>query len=254
LAARRGRGIAVIMTAPGTRDAIPLYHQIFLALRDEILSGHRAAGALLPTEHELAALHGVSRITARKALGELAAQGLVERRRRAGTRVAATQIPTRLHGDVNQTLDALIAFGRGTRVEVLEHGLVAAEAGIAAALGIVQGSTILRAVRLRSDAGGPLGVVDSFVPDALAAGLSAEALMARPLLELVRDGGHRIGGGHQTISAENAGPDLAALLGTEPRAAILCVERLVHDPDGHPLLLTRARYRGDRYHLGIALD
>src|SRR5579871_3761824 len=65
-------------------DAIPLYHQIYLALRDQIYSGALGYGARAPTEHELAEQFGVSRITARRSLKELADNDLVERRRRTG--------------------------------------------------------------------------------------------------------------------------------------------------------------------------
>jgi GntR family transcriptional regulator len=69
--------------------AVPLYHQIFLMLRDEIISGRHAIGSTMPTEQGLALAHDVSRITARRALDELAQHGFVERRRRTGTRVGA---------------------------------------------------------------------------------------------------------------------------------------------------------------------
>ena len=61
-------------------------------IRDEITasiqSGEWRPGARVPTEQELAARYGCARATVSKALGELAASGLVERRRKAGTFVA----------------------------------------------------------------------------------------------------------------------------------------------------------------------
>lgn len=61
-------------------------------IRDEIAaairSGEWRPGDRVPTEQELAARYGCARATVSKALGELAASGLVERRRKAGTFVA----------------------------------------------------------------------------------------------------------------------------------------------------------------------
>ncbi len=47
--------------------------QVYLVLRDRIMSGALGFGARLPTENDLALAHGVSRVTVRRALGELSA-------------------------------------------------------------------------------------------------------------------------------------------------------------------------------------
>ena len=52
----------------------PLYHQMFTLLRDRILSGDIPCGSRIPTEFDLAEAFGVSRITAKRALDELAAR------------------------------------------------------------------------------------------------------------------------------------------------------------------------------------
>jgi len=65
------------------------YRQIHQQLRNAILSGEYKPGDKLPTEKELAALHGVSRVTSAAALAELAREGLVQRLPRRGTTVAA---------------------------------------------------------------------------------------------------------------------------------------------------------------------
>ena len=115
-------------------NAVPLYHQIFLELRDEIISGLRSLGDQAPTELALASAYGVSRITARRALDELAHQGFVERRRRTGTRITYRS-PTRpIEANVEQAVDSLLAFGRDTKVRVLEVSTVPAPPDIAARL------------------------------------------------------------------------------------------------------------------------
>ena len=253
LADRAEPGIAVRMAAHGTRDAIPLYHQIYLALRDEILSGERAFGAAVPTEKELGAIHGVSRITARRALDELAQHGLVERKRRVGTRVAFHASTAPIDGHIDQAVESLIAFGRGTQVRVIEFGTVPAVVAVAAQLALRVGAPVVRALRLRLADDAPLGAIESFVPVPVGAALSHEALTRRPLLELIRSAGHAIGAGTQVISAVPADPVLATLLETDARAAIIRIDRVVRDVEGRPLLFTSARYRGDRYRLSVDL-
>jgi GntR family transcriptional regulator len=241
------------MAANGMRDAIPLYHQIYLGLRDEIVSGERGFGAAVPTEQELGAIHGVSRITARRALDELAQHGLVERKRRVGTRVAFRAAAAPIDGHIDQAVESLIAFGRGTQVRVIEFGEAAASAAVAERLALDTGARVVRALRLRSADGAPLGAIESFVPAAIGAALSREALTTQPLLELIRAAGHAIGAGSQIVSAVPADPALAALLETEARAAIIRIDRVVRDTDDRPLLFTSARYRGDRYRLSLDL-
>jgi GntR family transcriptional regulator len=235
------------------RDAVPLYHQIFLALRDEILNGVRAPGSAVATEEKLAAQFGVSRITARRALGELAAAGLVERRRRTGTRVAQPAAVRPIAANIDQAVESLLAFGRDTAVTVVALDEVAADAEVAAALKVAPGTRVWRAVRVRSQDGAPLGQVVSHTPLRFAAVLTRDALTATPLLELLRGSGAAVRGGTQSISALAADPLLARVLDVEPRAPLLRIERRVDDGAGVPLALTVAHYRADRYRISVEL-
>lgn len=234
--------------------AVPLYHQIFLVLRDEIMGGQRPEGSALPTEHELVDRWSVSRITARRALDELAEHKLVERRRRTGTRVIFRAAAPPMEADLDHAVEALLAFGRDTQVRVLRISEEAVDSDGAIALGLATGAPVVRAVRLRLFGGEPLGRISSQVPAAAAMGrIDADALATRPMLALLQDLGHTLLGGNQTISALSADPELAATLAIEPRAAILRVERVVTGAGGAPILRTVADYRADRYRLNLDL-
>jgi len=77
-------------------SAVPLYYQLKRQLMDEITSGIYGPGDRIPTEHELCEQHGISRTPARKALTELADEGVVVRIRRRGTFVNPDWRPTDL--------------------------------------------------------------------------------------------------------------------------------------------------------------
>jgi DNA-binding GntR family transcriptional regulator len=79
------------VTAVDGDPAIPPYAWIAWQLRDAIRAGSPGLGEPVPTESGLAALYGVSRMTAGKVLGQLAAEGLIRRRRGVGS-VVASQI------------------------------------------------------------------------------------------------------------------------------------------------------------------
>lgn len=234
------------------KAALPLYHQIYTSLRDEILSGALPFGASVPTEFEISSRFGVSRITARRAMQELTVSGLVERRRRVGTRVIhkarrPADTPTR-------TIDSLIAFGRETVATLIEYGHVPAPVEVAEALEIEPGHEILRALRLRSAGGEPLGLIESVLPAEAANDVSAERLSQTPLLEILKASGHQIVAGQQVIAATGASLAVAAQLVLEPQAPVLRIERVLRTVGGKPIARTVAHYRGDRYRLALDLE
>lgn len=235
------------------KGGIPLYHQIYLVLRDEILSGKRPYDSPVPTEFEVGEQFGVSRITARRALDELALEGLVERRRRTGTRVIYRSPANPIEADIDQAVESLIAFGRNTSVQVLEITREKADPQIAARLHLEDGAGVIRAVRLRLFDDAPLGEITSWLPERFARLADRRTLTHTPMLELLRGAGVKIGGAQQTIEARVADPSLAERLAIEPLAPVLRVERRVEDHANQPVLLTVANYRADRYRISLDL-
>ncbi len=195
----------------------------------------------------------MSRITAGRALDELARAGLAVRRRRVGTTVSYAAPESTVEADLEQALDTLIAFGRGTQVKVLALATLQADATIAAALNLVPGEPVVEAIRMRERDGEPLGRVTSHAIAALAPILTCDALLHEPLLALVQAAGHRIGSGTETVAARAADEEIAAALRIEWRQPLLTIERITRDTTGRPLLRTVAEYRADRYRLSLQL-
>lgn len=234
--------------------AIPLYHQIFLQLRDEILSGQREYGTPIPTEKELAESCGVSRITARRALAELAQSHFVARKRRVGTTVIFRAPVKPIEANMDQAVDSLLNFGRLTKVRVLALRKEVASSWVAEALHLKPGARVVRAVRLRYLKSEPLGYIISYVPIELMRHITRKGLTEKPILKLIMNAGFRLGKASQTVAAMVADPLLCESLRVEPRSAILRITRSVFDPSDRPLLLTIAHYRSDRYQLRLDLQ
>jgi GntR family transcriptional regulator len=234
--------------------AVPLYHQIYLQLRDEILSGRRAHGSALPTELELSELYAVSRITARRVLTELAQHNFVERKRRLGTRVIFQSANKPIEANIDQAVDSLLDFGRRTAVTVLEVERQLPPPVVSAALGTSPHEQVVRAVRVRSLGGEPLGYVLSYVPLALEEVITAKALARSPILELLERAGHKVEHATQTISALEADPVMAQALGVEARSALLRISRTSFDRDQKPFLQTFAHYRADKFTIRLDLQ
>lgn len=128
----------------------PLYATLARDLRSAISSGQYDTGSLLPGEHELARTYGVSRATARAALGLLQQQGLVERRRGDGTRV----LPARPADGLGQSVDSiteLINYAQNSRRVVQSVADVVIDQDQASRLGLAPGSRWLQLNSLRID-------------------------------------------------------------------------------------------------------
>jgi GntR family transcriptional regulator len=102
------------MTDP--KKPVPRYRELADQLRADIVSGKLRPGDQLATEHELCARHEVSRHTAREALRILSEDGLIARRRRAGTVVSDVAAPAFAQpiGD----FDSILQYARDARFEL----------------------------------------------------------------------------------------------------------------------------------------
>ena len=175
--------------------------QVYLVLRDRILSGAVQFGAKLPTENELAEFHGVSRVTVRRALGELARERLIERRRSAGTRVIYPSPPAPIMADISGVLANLADMGRRTAVKLLSFDYVPAEGALAQALGVGPDQLLQRAVRVRSVDGEPFSYLTTHVPESVSVTFTRQELAERPLLDLLERAGIKVEHARQRISA-----------------------------------------------------
>lgn len=245
---------------------LPKYHQIYLVLREQIDEGQFADG--LPGELALMQQFAVARVTVRRALERLAAEGLIAREPGRGTRpiapgdrpaVAATGLRHRAGSAVKSAgltglLENLVSVSLNTSVRVLEVGVVFASEPVARALDIAPGDGVQKAVRVRSTSEGPLSHITTWVPQALAAGFGARELADKPILMLLEASGVHVGRAHQTLSARLADAQVAEHLGVSVGSALLAVRRLVFDTRDRPVQYLHGLYRPDRYEYQMQLS
>ncbi|MBL8590778.1 MAG: GntR family transcriptional regulator [Methylobacteriaceae bacterium] len=227
--------------------------RLYLLLRDAIVSGEEPPRARLPSEPMLAERHGVSRVTVRRALDQLAAEGLVERRPGSGTFVAAGRARAPLVADFSNVLTHLVEMGRRTDVRLLSFAYVRPAEPIARALHLRRGERAQRSVRVRYIDGKPFSHLVTHVPERVGVAYSEADLAARPLLELLERSGVVAERAEQTIGAALAGPDVAEALGVDIGAALLSMTRVVYDAAGQGVEHLQALYRPDRYSFHLDL-
>ncbi len=250
---RQHAGLAAASNgARAKTEPLPLYHRIYLLLRQGIVEGEWPPDSPMPGEHEISDAHGVSRITVRRALQQLEQEGLVLRRRGAGTFAQRPKLPKRRE-NLRGLFQNLLAMGAHTEVKLLEFGYVSASASVAAALRVPQGTTVQKSVRLRSAGGVAFSYLTAWVPEAIGRHYTAEDLAAAPLLRLLEEAGSPPVRAEQVISAKLADSVVAPLLGVEAGNAMLWVRRQVFDDSGQVIEAIEALYRPEMYEYQIGL-
>ena len=134
-------------------------------LRERIALADTGPGGALESEAVLGSRYGVSRVTVRRALEELRAQGLVESRRGAGWFVTAASFHQTLAlGTFRHAESAVSQAGKSATRRVVDFGYRAAPAAIAASLGLDGDGEALYARSVRSVDGVPLDLAHEWVP------------------------------------------------------------------------------------------
>lgn len=227
----------------------PLYQQIKALLVRSLQGGEWKPGEAIPSELELAARFRVSQGTVRKAIDELAAEGLLVRRQGKGTFVATHAEQTVQYRFLRLAPDE----GATAPVErrVLDCRRLRAPAEVARALDLKSGEAAVLVRRLLSAQGRPVVLDDIWLPGALFKGLTAEKLSGwrGPMYELFEsEFGVRMIRAEEQIRAVAADAATAQLLAVEPGVPLLSVERLSRTYGDKPVELRRGLYHTAQHH------
>ena len=227
--------------------SIPLYIQIAEGLISQIESGELAPGDQLPPERELSEKLGVNRMTLRRALRVLEAQGLVVRKHGVGTFVAAPKIERQMDTVFRFTLGMQKrGFTPEARMISVKRSLM--EAGLAKELGVPPSSPIYRILRLRTINQEPVLLEDYTIPTVRFPGLERFDLEKRSIYEVMEsEYGVTIDHARQSFEPVVATAFEAELLGVRAGAPLMLERRTSLDQDDQLVEYGRDRYRGDRF-------
>jgi GntR family transcriptional regulator len=220
----------------------PLYQKLQQALREAIQNRVLAPDEALPPERDLAEEFDVSRITIRKALDGLVAEGLLTRRQGAGTFVASRV--EKNFSKLSSFSEDMVSRGRTPRSEWLNKAEAAVTPEESMVLGLSPGSLVFRFHRIRFADDEPMALEYSTVPGFSLP--SAEAVGAS-LYEALAAAGNRPVRALQRLRAVLFTAEQAALLSVKPGAPGLLIERRGFLKDGRAVEFTQSYYRGDAY-------
>jgi len=197
-------------------------------IRDEVLARIHAhvwqAGDLIPSEADLAAEFGCARATVNRALRELAETGLIERRRKAGTRVSKNPV-RKATLDISLVRREVEGRGQRYRHRLLLKGDQPAPDHVSARMSLPARQDLLHLKTLHLADDLPYMFEDRWINRAAAAGIENAPLEALSANEwLVQN--IPISGGDITFLAAPASAEEAGALNIETGAALFVIERI----------------------------
>jgi GntR family transcriptional regulator len=228
----------------GPLTRVPLYHRLYSVLKGAIIDGTIAYDARMPTEQQLAATFDVSRITAKRAMDDLAAENLIARFRGKGSHVTYRYKPQPVRAPLVAMLEDLIEMGKHSIIRVISVEKVVPPAEIREQLGLSDRDTVHKVVRVLSNEDGTAGV---------SGGFTKKNLESRARLDVLRDCGFRLTKVDQVLSAEKATTKIAHELQVEPGEALLSVRRNSYNEDGIVVDVLECLYNPKRYQFAMVL-
>jgi len=230
-------------------DPAPLYMQLQKILRDAIISRVIGPDAAIPPERDLAEEFGVSRLTVRKAIEGLVNEGLITRRRGAGTFVAPRV--EKSFSKLSSFSEDMISRGRVPHSQWLSKSTGAVTPEESLSLGLSPGSQVYRFQRLRFADGQTMALEYSTIPAYCLPSLDA---VADSLYAALSAAGSRPVRALQRLRAVAFTPEQADLLAVGAGDPGLFIERRGFLADGRAAEFTQSYYRGDAYDVVAELN
>jgi GntR family transcriptional regulator len=231
------------------KNGLPAYKRIQGTIVKRLESGQLKPGDLVDSERELARIHRVSLMTARHALAGLEREGMVVRRRGAGTFVA----PPKIHFNKLMSYTEQMA-GRGLAVssKLLSLNVIDTEQEVAARLALPASSRLIKLERLRLGGDEPFAIETCYL-SADEFGDLARARLDRVSLFSILERDYKLEIAHadEEIDATTADPHSARLLGIPHGSPVLRIRQEIYSTKGKVTLYVLGLYRSDRHTLLI---
>lgn len=216
------------------------------------MAGSLEVGEALPPERGLCEVFGVSRVTLRRAVDELAREGYLVRRQGSGTFVARPKITQPL--TLSSFSEDMRRRGFMPSSRTLSAGTVSAGARLGRRLEVSPEAELLEVSRLRLADGESMAIETLYSPRELLTGLAEDELTDFSFYDLLQKRyGVVVGSGVQTIEPTVTNGEESETLAVPLHSPAFLFERTTRSEDGRVLEFVRSIYRGDRYRITAEL-
>lgn len=202
-------------------------------------------GDRLPSDAELCQRFDVSRMTARQAVQLVAGDGLIDRRRGAGTFVRSQPVLRDLGSPLSFS-ESMRKRGMTASSRILKWGEVRPSDEEVAALGLADGENAQVLERLRMADGTPMAIERVVMPIDLARSIEGD-LESGSLHAAFERAGRYPTEALAEVSARHPTKRQRELLQLSVSGVVLCEQRTISDQDGEPLERTETFYASSRY-------
>jgi GntR family transcriptional regulator len=235
---------------PGNhRNGTPVYKKIQNAIRKRIDGAELRPGDAVTSERELARIHKVSLMTARHALAGLEREGIVERRRGAGTFVSSPKIH---FNKLMSYTEHMSSRGLAPKSRVLVAKIVQDEQEVAARLSLPAGAPLVKIERLRLTEEDPFALETCYLPAAEFSALTTAPLGRGSLFStLEHDFGVELAYADEEVDATAADANVAQMLGVHKSAPALRIRQVIYSTKGKATMYVVGYYRSERHTLFI---
>jgi GntR family transcriptional regulator len=229
----------------------PKHAQLKEAILDDIARGLFKPGDLVPSHRSLSARYHMSHMTVRRAITDLAHEGIVYAVQGKGVYVAEPKQEV-VADPLVSFHDDMLRRGLTPSAQTLEARLTSASAALARIMGVEPDAPLVFLRRLLLANGAPIATSALYVPHALCPGLLDHELVDGSLFATLRQSyGLSLARRSRTAESVLASPTQAELLGLTLPAPLLLIEQLTYLDTGQAVEYVRIYYRGDRYRISV---
>ncbi|MCD8140607.1 MAG: GntR family transcriptional regulator [Planctomycetaceae bacterium] len=231
---------------------VPLYQQIKEDIKSSIESGVYVPRQKIPSEPELSAKYNASRITIRRAVDELSADGYLIKMQGRGTFVGTPRIHRKIteSNRIESFTNTCKSNGMTAGGRLIRHQIIPAQSDERSFLSLKKDALLLYIQRVRTADGEPVFLENLFLPyDKYQAIAERDDLGTVSMFQAIEaiSGTRPVGAARRTVEATRATGERASMLNVPIGEPLLHVNVYFTDTNQKPVFIGRQYYIGSRY-------